>query len=425
MPPQLGRQRRRLAFQHRQMPGPPSPSRCPRSRNPPRRSASAQRSSTSAWIGARHSSPWASPRAAGSSCSNSASSMPAAMAAVTAGEHVARRPGQQAPGGPLRGPGRPPLCHDCGPHRPGSRLRAAMDLRRAARYSRPSCRGSTCTAPTSAVAASRSTTRGGPHGARPLTPHFHDEYLICAQLAGHEECQVAGKLHTFSAGDLVFINPQQVHTGNARGSSDLAYITLYVDRGVVDGLAAELADDLGSDRSARRSPEFTQVRAPDRRELAAELRALLALVHQSQGTEGPLDSSRALDVDVTLHRVVAGAFAEFSNLRAPLLRSTNRVSHRKIAPRARVHPGPRPGPQPHRRHPRRAGRRRRAVEVPLPPPVRPGRRHHPPAPTSARCGCATPLASCVRVAAASWRSRSASASPTTRASPAPSPATWA
>ncbi|MBL8974034.1 MAG: AraC family transcriptional regulator [Myxococcales bacterium] len=171
----------------------------------------------------------------------------------------------------------------------------------------------------------------GPHGARPLTPHFHDEYLICAQLAGHEECQVAGKLHTFSAGDLVLINPQQVHTGNARGSSDLAYITLYVDRGVVDGLAAELADDLGSDRSVRRSPEFTQVRAPDRRELAAELRGLLALVHRPQAPDGAPDSGRALDLEVALHRVVAGAFAEFSNLRAPLLRSTNRVSHRKIA----------------------------------------------------------------------------------------------
>ena len=172
----------------------------------------------------------------------------------------------------------------------------------------------------------------GPHGARPLTPHFHDEYLICAQLAGHEECQVAGKLHTFCAGDLVFINPLQVHTGNARGSSDLAYITLYVDRGVVDGLAA----DLGDERGVRRSPEFTEVRAPDRRELAADLRGLLALVHKARsrgtGLAGQLPIvDRELDLEVALHRVVTGAFAEFSNLRAPLLRSTSRVSHRKIA----------------------------------------------------------------------------------------------
>lgn len=171
----------------------------------------------------------------------------------------------------------------------------------------------------------------GPHGARPLTPHFHDEYLICAQLAGHEECQVAGKLHTFSAGDLVLINPQQVHTGNARGSSDLAYITLYVDRGVVNGLATDLAEDPGSERGLQRSPEFTQVRASDRHDLAAELRGLLALAHRAQAPEGKADGGRALELEVALHRVVVSAFAEFSNLRRPLLRSTNRVSHRKIA----------------------------------------------------------------------------------------------
>jgi len=170
----------------------------------------------------------------------------------------------------------------------------------------------------------------GPHGARPLTPHFHDEYLICAQLQGHEECQVAGKLHTFSAGDLVLINPQQVHTGNARGSSDLDYITLYVDRAVVDGLA------VGID-APQRSPEFTLVRAAGRRELSAQLRGLLELVARarSQGT-GPqgqvvTDPAQELDIEVALQGVVARAFAEFSNLREPLLRSTNRVAHRKIA----------------------------------------------------------------------------------------------
>ena len=170
----------------------------------------------------------------------------------------------------------------------------------------------------------------GPHGARPLTPHFHDEYLICAQLEGHEECQVAGKLHTFSAGDLVLINPQQVHTGNARGSSDLDYITLYVDRAVVNGLATELD-------APQRSPEFTLVRAGGRRELAAQLRGLLELVGRlrSQGT-GPqgqvaADPVQELEIEVALQGVVARAFAEFSNLREPLLRSTNRIAHRRIA----------------------------------------------------------------------------------------------
>ncbi len=170
----------------------------------------------------------------------------------------------------------------------------------------------------------------GPHGARPLTPHFHDEYLICAQLQGHEECQVAGKLHTFSAGDLVLINPHQVHTGNARGSADLDYITLYVDRSVVQGLAA------GID-APQRSPEFTVVRAAGRRELSTQLRQLLELVarvrSQETGPQGQVepDPVHALDIEVALQGVVTRAFTDFSNLREPLLRSTNRVAHRKIA----------------------------------------------------------------------------------------------
>ncbi len=179
----------------------------------------------------------------------------------------------------------------------------------------------------------------GTHGARPLTPHFHDEYLVCAQLQGHEECHVAGKLHTFSAGDLVLINPQQVHTGNARGSDGLAYITVYVDRSLV----ASLAEDLGA---PQRSPEFTVVRATGRADIAAELRDLLELVRRSklrrsadphERTDSALaavhDATQIQDLDIegALVRLMTLAFGEFSNLREPLLRSTSRVSHRKIA----------------------------------------------------------------------------------------------
>lgn len=156
----------------------------------------------------------------------------------------------------------------------------------------------------------------GPHASRPLTPHFHDEYLICAQLAGHEECVVAGKQLTFEPGDVVLINPQQVHTGNARGSHEVDYITLYVDRTVVTGLAAELSVD--------RAPEFTAICARGERELVAAIRALLGLV-QEPGTP------RAAEVESALLRVVSAAFSGFSNLRDPMRRSTSRVAHRKIA----------------------------------------------------------------------------------------------
>lgn len=159
----------------------------------------------------------------------------------------------------------------------------------------------------------------GVHGSRPLTPHFHDEYLICAQLAGHEECHVAGKLFSFDPGDVVLINPQQVHTGNTRGSAEVDYITLYVDRGVVDALAAEV--------EAPRAPEFTAICARGRAELVAAIRALLLLV---QGA-GPSGQAPRAELEAALLRAVSAAFAEFSNLREPLRRSTNRVAHRKIA----------------------------------------------------------------------------------------------
>ena len=175
----------------------------------------------------------------------------------------------------------------------------------------------------------------GTHGARPLTPHFHDEYLVCAQLQGHEECHVAGKLHTFSAGDVVLINPQQVHTGNARGSDGLAYITIYVDRSLV----AALAEELGV---PQRSPEFTVVRAGGCHDIADELRELLELVRRDRTrSEAPSDGALAvahdavqihgLDIEAALARLMTRAFGEYSNLREPLLRSTSRVSHRKIA----------------------------------------------------------------------------------------------
>lgn len=196
----------------------------------------------------------------------------------------------------------------------------------------------------------------GPNSALPLNPHFHDEYLICAQIRGEEECQVSGKTQRFSAGDVVLINPQQVHTGNQTGNEELEYLSLYVDRDLVERLAAELG-------APTASPEFTVVKTGPQPELLAHLVELLALVREHQGSrlfphpqappdpeielpklreqsEGavglehadPLDPEHSdLTIDSALSEVVLHAFEEFSNLRQPMLRSTNRVGHRKIA----------------------------------------------------------------------------------------------
>ena len=196
----------------------------------------------------------------------------------------------------------------------------------------------------------------------PLAPHFHDEYLICAQLRGDEKCHVAGKLYEFRAGDVALINPLQVHTGNTQGE-DVEYISLYVDRQLVQ----RMAQDLGAPDT---SPEFTVVKSASQEALIEEMCRLLELVQHSEsallfptpdveedseieiparhvahasrarepsaphaGTsnEGSFARIDGLAIESAVGRVVIHAFEEFSNLRTPMLRSTNRVPHRKIA----------------------------------------------------------------------------------------------
>lgn len=170
----------------------------------------------------------------------------------------------------------------------------------------------------------------GPEDRAPLRPHFHDEYLLSAQLRGDEQCHVAGTLHRFREGDVALLNPQQVHTGNARGD-DIEYVSLYVDRELVRRFAA----DLGAPNLV---PEFTTLRAHGPRALWQALRELLTRVHDAaeararrRGAPSHDDVPAGLEIDAALHRVLAIAFESCSNLRAPRLRSTARVGHHKIA----------------------------------------------------------------------------------------------
>ncbi len=201
----------------------------------------------------------------------------------------------------------------------------------------------------------------GPNSAMPLNPHFHDEYLICAQIRGTEECQVSGKTQRFDPGDVVLINPQQVHTGNAQANDELEYISLYVDRGVVRRMAEQFG-------ASTRSPEFTVVTAKNRWPIIQRLHTLLDLVREQHaaslypltatpreddvelpggsastivGPDGQAPDGdphhlqrrevTGLDVESALHDVIMLAFEEFSNIRQPALLSSNRVGHRKIA----------------------------------------------------------------------------------------------
>src|SRR5690606_13068480 len=130
------------------------------------------------------------------------------------------------------------------------------------------------------------------------------------------------------------------------GNEELEYLSLYVDRALVERLAAELG-------APTASPEFTVVKTGPQPQLLAHLVELLALVREHRGSrlfphphapadpeielpeEPDFESAESRDTDLTvdsaLSEVVLHAFEEFSNLRQPMLRSTSRVGHRKLA----------------------------------------------------------------------------------------------
>ena len=87
--------------------------------------------------------------------------------------------------------------------------------------------------------------------ATPLSPHFHVEYLLCAQLRGREVCAIDGRAHHLQAGDLVLLNPEQVHTGHAEAPEPIEYISLYGERAWVEALASDLG--------GRLAPSFQRV----------------------------------------------------------------------------------------------------------------------------------------------------------------------
>ncbi len=100
----------------------------------------------------------------------------------------------------------------------------------------------------------------------PLCPHFHIEYLLCAQVRGREACAIDGRTHHLRAGDLLLLNPEQVHTGHADADEAIDYISLYGD--------AEWVGDLARDLGARTTPSFTRAQVEQERGLGADLERL-------------------------------------------------------------------------------------------------------------------------------------------------------
>ncbi|WP_181958312.1 AraC family transcriptional regulator [Nonomuraea deserti] len=99
--------------------------------------------------------------------------------------------------------------------------------------------------------------------------HVHDGYAIGVIVGGVEEFDYRGTLHRAGTGELVLVNPDSVHTGQAGAPGGWAYRMLYPSIDALTGIAAEL----GAPYATPHFPE--QVVRDD------EVAALLGRAHQA------------------------------------------------------------------------------------------------------------------------------------------------
>ncbi|MFC5830826.1 AraC family transcriptional regulator [Nonomuraea insulae] len=102
-----------------------------------------------------------------------------------------------------------------------------------------------------------------------FTRHAHDGYAIGLIVSGVEEFDYKGTLHRAAAGELVLVNPDSAHTGQAGTPGGWAYRMLYPSIDALAGIAAELGMPFGT-------PHFPEQVARDE-----QLAALLGRTHQA------------------------------------------------------------------------------------------------------------------------------------------------
>jgi len=77
--------------------------------------------------------------------------------------------------------------------------------------------------------------------------HYHETYVIEVVRQGADEFFCDGKTYTATAGQIVLINPHEVHTGKSVGRRPLQYCSLYPTADMMRGIARQLPgfpDDL-------------------------------------------------------------------------------------------------------------------------------------------------------------------------------------
>jgi AraC-like DNA-binding protein len=99
--------------------------------------------------------------------------------------------------------------------------------------------------------------------------HAHDGYAIGLIVRGVEEFDYRGTLHRAGAGELVLVNPDSLHTGQAGVPGGWSYRMLYPSVGALAGIAAELGVPYAT-------PYFPEQVVRD-----ADVAALLGRAHQA------------------------------------------------------------------------------------------------------------------------------------------------
>jgi len=165
--------------------------------------------------------------------------------------------------------------------------------------------------------------------ASPLSPHFHVEYLLCAQLRGHEACAIDGRTHHLRAGDLMLLNPEQVHTGHADAQEPIEYISLYGERDWVESLARELG--------GRSRPSFRRVQVEQASGLIGDLQRLWS--SYAQEPEGPEPTAQIAREEAAIN-LYCRALGTYADLREARLRARPRRRLRAVVDYARARRGP-------------------------------------------------------------------------------------
>ncbi|HYM69658.1 MAG TPA: AraC family ligand binding domain-containing protein, partial [bacterium] len=107
-----------------------------------------------------------------------------------------------------------------------------------------------------------------------FAPHAHEEFMIAVIEAGATTATCRGKSYVAGAGDILLVNPGDVHAGHAAGGTVWQYRAFYPGIDLLGRVAAEFA---GARGDMPRFPHYV-VRDP---EVAAALRRLHIMLERA------------------------------------------------------------------------------------------------------------------------------------------------